>query len=129
MTTSDVGPRTFKAGKGTIRIWSPDSAVAKELAAQTAEFLANERKLSAIRQDALREHYEEFVIVSDWGARRSGTIPTREDYPSDAISAEESGAAAHAYLVDGLPQEPHLRSLTAPGPTISRTTPTGATRL
>ena len=67
MTTSDVGPRTFKAGKGTITIWSPDSAEAKELAALTAEHDANERKLSAIRADALREHYEEFVIVSDWG--------------------------------------------------------------
>lgn len=98
MTTSDVGPRTFKAGKGTIRIWSPDSAVAKELAALNAEYDANERKLSAIRKEDLREHYEEFVIVSDWG-KTVRYCPTREDY-RDAIAAEESGAAAHAYLVE-----------------------------
>ncbi len=98
MTTSDVGPRTFKAGKGTITIWSPDSAEAKELAALTAEHDANERKLSAIRADALREHYEEFVIVSDWG-KNVRYCPTLEDY-RDAISAEESGAAARAYLVE-----------------------------
>jgi predicted Zn-dependent protease len=98
VTTFDVGPRTFKAGAGTIRIGSPDSAEAKELAAQTAEFLANERKLSAIREDALREHYEEYVIVSNWG-KKVRYCPTREDF-SAAISAEESGAAAHAYLVE-----------------------------
>ena len=98
MTTFDIGPRTFKAGSGTIRIGSPDSAEAKELAAQTAEFLANERKLSAIRKDALREHYEEFVIVSDWG-KNVRYCPTWEDF-CDAISAEESGAAADAYLVE-----------------------------
>ena len=98
VTIFDVGPRTFKADSGTIRIGSPDSAEAKELAAQTAEFLANERKLSAIRADALREHYEEFVIVSDWG-KKVRYCPTEEAFV-EAIRADESGAAAHAYLVE-----------------------------
>lgn len=98
MTTSDVGPRTFKAGKGTIRIGSPDSAEAKELAALFDEHDANYRKLCAIREDALREHYEEFVIVSERG-RVVRYFPSWEAF-ADAISAEESEAAAHDYLVE-----------------------------
>ena len=98
VTTSDVGPRTFKAGKGTIRIGSPDSAEAKELAALFDEHDANYRKLCAIREDALREHYEEFVIVSERG-RVVRYFPSWEAF-ADAISAEESEAAAHDYLVE-----------------------------
>ena len=98
MTTSEVGPMKFKAGEATIRIGSPDSAEAKEVRAQFAENDANDRKLQAIRADALREHYEEFVIVTDWG-RKVRYYPTWEAF-SAAISAEESGAAADDYLVE-----------------------------
>ncbi len=98
MTTFEVGPAEFKVGEATIRIGSPDSAEAKEVRAQFAENDANDRKLQAIRADALREHYEEFVIVTDWG-RKVRYYPTWEAFAA-AISAEESGAAADDYLVE-----------------------------
>ena len=98
MTMSEVGPMKFKAGEATIRIGSPDSAEAKELRELSAEADANDRKLQAIRADALRDHYGEFVIVTDWG-RKVRYYPTSEAFAA-ASWAEESGAAAHDYLVE-----------------------------
>ena len=98
MATSEVGPMKFKAGEATITIGTPDSAEAAERKALRAESDANDRKLQAIRADALREHYEEFVIVSDWG-RKVRYYPTWEAFAA-ASWAEESGVAADAYLVE-----------------------------
>ena len=83
---------------GTIKTGSPDSAEAKELAALFDEHDANYRKLRAIREDALRDHYGEFVIVTGWGNR------VRYDSTMDALLAavpdDERRAAAHDFLVE-----------------------------
>ncbi len=88
----------FKAGEATIEIRPLGEAEAAERKVSDAEFAANERKLSAIRKDALREHYEEFVIVSDWG-KNVRYYPTEEAF-IEAIWADDCRAAAHAYLVE-----------------------------
>ena len=98
MTTFEVGPTKFKVGEATIEIRPLGEAEAAERKALLAETDANDRKLQAIRADALREHYEEFVIVTDWG-RKVRYYPTWEAFAA-AISAEESGAAADDYLVE-----------------------------
>ena len=98
MTMSEVGPIKFKAGEATIEIRPLGEAEAAERKALRAESDANDRKLQAIREDALREHYKEFVIVSDWG-RKVRYYPTSEAFAA-ASWAEESGVAADAYLVE-----------------------------
>ncbi len=98
MATSEVGPMKFKAGEATITIGSPDSAEAKELRALFAEGDANDRKLQAIRADALREHYGEFVAVTDWG--KKVWYDSSMDALVTAIPESERPAAAHAYLVE-----------------------------
>ena len=95
--------KTFKAGTGTIRIGEPTAAEAKELAALFDERDANERKLytirkDALRKDALREHYGEFVIITNRG-EKVRYYPDEKAFTA-AISAEESGAAVHDHLVE-----------------------------
>ena len=87
---------------GTLRVGSPNSPEAKALQVMFDEHAANERKLRAIWEDALREHYGEFMAVTDWG--KKVWYDSSMDALVAAIPEGERPAAAHDVLVDQ--QEP-----------------------
>lgn len=88
----------FRVGEATIEIGLPDGPELEALRARFAEYDANYRRLCAIREDALRDHPGEIVIVTDRGTKV-------RYYPSDealhaAVPAAERGTAALELLVE-----------------------------